>query len=149
MASIVIDTAIKTTSLAKLDINTDEKFLSPLEVGAVVRQIEVNFVADGAVTTSIPVIIADLKKPSRILEIVLETDSTVTTAVIGITPASLPVDTDTSIQAAVIYTAGTAVRTFGDNLDVAVPSYVYWKPASGTLADTKTLRGYITYVENN
>lgn len=149
MATIDPNTALKTTSLDKLDVTSDEKFLSPYEVGARVRRIEVDFVADGAVTTSDPVIIADLKKPVRLLDIVLETDSTVTTAVIGITPQSLPVDTDSSLQAAVIYTADTTVRSFSKNLEVLEPSFIFWKPASGTLADTKLLRGYILYVEDN
>mgnify|MGYP003638319281 CR=1 FL=1 len=151
MAAIVFSTALKTSALARVSVATDDKFMDPNEFGARVRCIEVNHVADGAVTASLPIILARFDKSVTILSIEVITDSTVTTAVMGTTPVSLPVDTTTNVLAAVIATANVAVRPYlAINLDVAAtePEYLFWKPASGTLADTKILKGRIYFVDN-
>jgi hypothetical protein len=151
MAAIVFSTALKTSALARVSVSTDDKFMDPNEKGARVRRIEVNHVADGAVTSSLPIILAQVDKPITILRMDLLTDSTVTTVNIGTTPVSLPVDTVTNILSGVIATSGVVQSApNATNLAVAAtePEYIIWKPASGTLADTKILKGSIYYVDN-
>lgn len=148
MAAIVYSTALKTTALARLASTTDDRFLDPNESGARVRQAEINFVADGAVST--PVIVGRFDKPVKILEIVLVTDDDgLADFDMGVTPVSAPVDTDQSLGVALALVTNVALRPpLAINYDITVPSLVFVSPQTGTIADTKILKGYILYVDN-
>ena len=151
MAAIVFSTALKTSALARIASPTGNKFMDPNEFGAKVRRVEVNHVASGAVGTTDPIILAEFDRDVTIVGMSLVVDSAVTTVNIGTTPVSLPVDTVNNIAAAStgFATANSVVTPAGAiNLRLTDPSYVIWKPASGSLADTKILKGSIFYVDN-
>jgi len=147
MAAIVYSTALKTTALARVAVATDDRFLNPNEQGARVRVAEIDFVADGAVST--PVIIGKFDKPVKLLDIVLLTDDDgVADFDAGVTPISSPVDTDQSLGVALALATATPLHLpLAINMDITAPSYVFVSPQTGTIANTKYLKGYILYVD--
>lgn len=148
MAAIVYSTANKIASLARLASTTDDKFMSPNEFSARVRQSEIDFTATGG-AVSTPIIIGRFDRPVTILGIVLVSDDAIADFDMGVTPISAPVDTDQSLGAALALVANTELRPpLAINYDITEPSLVFINPQTGDLAEDSYIKGYILYVDN-
>lgn len=152
MAAITLSTARKTVALDKLySASAENKFLDPNEFGARVKQAEIAYTAAGAVTTSTPVVLARFDRPVTLKALVLVTSSGITTVNIGTTPISLPVDTTTNIaSASTALASANVIANFAGavNVDLTEPTILFLIPASGSLADTHSLKGYVLYTDN-